>query len=97
MSASMTAAVEALKLLSEMSFSRFVASCCGGKGVAVWKNNMWECSDCGAAKSNDPSYLYREEVSDKTLASWEKPKCECGSTKLGSDMHSDYCPLYRKL
>lgn len=25
-----------------------------------------------------------------------KPKCECGSEKVGVDRHSDYCPKYQK-
>lgn len=29
--------------------------------------------------------------SDKQL----EPKCECGSAALGSNKHSDYCPLYK--
>ena len=37
-----------------------VQSCCGKKGYAIWDpiGIQWNCSECGAPKSNDPSYLY---------------------------------------
>ncbi len=76
-----------------------VASCCGGKGLSVWNStvNQWECADCKSPKSNDPNYS-----SGKTRDEWQPPvwkktqtTCECGSSRVGSDRHSDYCPLYK--
>lgn len=52
--------------------SKILASCCGGKGVSIWKDStrQWECSDCGSPKSNDPDYLYGSGVKEKD---WRPP------------------------
>lgn len=81
-------------------FSIQSTSCCGGKsGGAKWdsSSNQWVCKDCGSSQSNDPTYLYNPTGlrSNTPTVEWPKTKCECGSSSVGSDRHSGYCPLYR--
>lgn len=81
-------------------------SCCSGKGGSIWDNayQYWKCADCGALKSNDPNYLYGGKYRDE-LSDWFQPqevttnksKCECGSSTVGSDRHSIYCPLFEDM
>lgn len=72
-------------------------SCCGGKGVSVWRDTkaQWECADCGAVKSNDPNYLYSgmNPLAGAPTRSFTKI-CECGSEKTHgiNSSHSHWCP-----
>lgn len=81
-----------------------MTSCCGGKGGERWDVDkaQWSCRDCGMVKSNDPNYIYstqRPEYENDPivfdLPEYNIKKCECGSTTLGSDKHSGYCPMYK--
>ena len=77
-----------------------MTSCCGGKGVSIWKPNAqrWECADCGTITSNDPSYIYNNGVRELPQWALKSPKkCTCGSTIVGSDRHSDWCDKYEKI
>ncbi|GAC1499938.1 MAG: hypothetical protein NVS1B10_03150 [Candidatus Saccharimonadales bacterium] len=69
-------------------------SCCSGKGVSVWRNSMWECSDCGAARSNDPDYLYgNKPLTQPTWTPKTTKVCTCGAEKTygASTGHSSWC------
>lgn len=72
--------------------------CCGGISTVKWDANKasWNCSDCGTTLSNDPSYTSGVSVfiDEDFPVTNNKSKCECGSSSLGSDRHSGYCPLY---
>ncbi len=81
--------------------SWFIAgSCCGGTGISIWnhKAGQFECAECKAPKSTDPSYIgggIAYPWPEQPSASIPKRKqCECGSEKLGSDKHSVWCPKY---
>lgn len=75
-----------------------VFSCCGGKSPgARWDSHSmrWVCKDCGTpAKKDDDILEYRPLYATPTHT--KKSSCECGSSALGSDRHSGYCPLYVK-
>lgn len=84
-----------------------VMSCCNKPARETWngKTAQWECSHCGAVKSNDPNYLnsiYMPKAPWSSSAVTPTPevknvrKCECGSSSVGSDKHQDYCQLYEK-
>jgi hypothetical protein len=74
-------------------------SCCGGSGAAKWdqSNQTWNCSDCGAPQSTDPSYIGNNKTPDN-VPWWKQneKKCECGSDKVGSGGHSTWCPKWVK-
>ncbi len=81
--------------------------CCGGNQISIWKNGMWECQACGAAKSNDPNYLYgtagEQEYDTETFRKgfWGRKDttvCECGAEKTygPNASHASYCPKYVK-
>lgn len=87
-----------IKDLIKLDLDNIIKSdyCCGGSGAIVLKDNKWQCAECGADaktdsslnKYNPPDYLsYAPSATVK--------KCECGSTKVGSDKHSYYCPKYK--
>lgn len=80
-----------------------VTSCCQGNGGSRWdyQKATWNCIDCGQLQSTDPSYLYNKDkdkdsvILDPAGHYYLKDKvCECGSTKLGSDKHSTWCPKF---
>lgn len=86
-----------------MWFDNRMMSCCNKAGRETWngRSAQWECSSCGAAKSNDPNFLFKSytpggaRANDPVTIKPEVksgPQCECGSEKVGSDKHSHYCP-----
>lgn len=82
-----------------LTYTKLTSSCCpnGSPNNIKWSgySSQWECSSCGAPKSNDPNYLWSGRTSDTPKVAATSNKCECGSSKVGSDRHSDYCPLYK--
>ncbi len=84
-------------ILIEYNPKTMASSCCGGKGVSIWKPNSqrWECADCGTVTSNDPSYVLNNGVRELPQWALKSPKkCECGSDKVGNGGHSTWCPKY---
>lgn len=73
------------------------SSCCpnGSPNNIKWSgaNSQWVCTSCGAAKSNDPNYLYTPRQDEFQKATIKGTGCECGSSAVGSDRHSDWCNL----
>lgn len=66
-----------------------------------WNNSVsaWECQDCGAYPYS--TYQVADYYAQKAKYGDTEPSnptkvCECGSEKVGSTRHSDYCPKYTK-
>lgn len=47
----------------------------------------------GTYRVTNSGIMYHSQPEDTRPAI--EPKCECGSAALGSNKHSDYCPLYK--
>jgi len=54
---------------------------------------VFVCVDCGDVTSTDSSYLGSRHTRLIDTPEQKKLQCECGSSKLGSDRHSSWCPL----
>lgn len=79
--------------------SKNIFSCCGGAGISIWNNksNQFECAECKAPKSTDPSYLGGTGTyawPDPLSGSIPKHKsCTCGAEKTHgkNTSHSSWC------
>lgn len=71
--------------------------CCPGE-PSVWDNavNLWRCTRCTQIDSTSTVLTNTSKSGQTELFQPMKSSCECGSTKLGSDRHSSWCPVWTK-
>lgn len=79
----------------------FAKSCCaggnGGPFQPVYNLGKWHDSNCDSLKPPVGAQLPLTSTGAyQTAPKIDKQTCVCGSAKLGSDRHSDYCGLYTK-